>query len=1351
MTSPEFGAFVNPIATWAVNVVLEVTGVIAIALLVGSFLRSPVTRHGLLLSSLLLVLFSPAIAACLQWSEKSLVKIVLVSAPGTPAALPIPAGALTTWQSDEGSVIPEEFNPIAANEGHAAAVSNANPPQRMSELARQTEESTFRLSPSDSSRKERDAGIGTRSHIASAAASSTSLTDVLRSLVQTLGAPLLLIWFFGTCLLMLKLAVGCYRLAILMRAAIPNSHPLIRDAFERAARSFGDRPLPELVLSSRVSGPLSAGWIHPRVILPLTIIDQLTSDQLHDVLVHEIAHVVRRDPLIVLLQNITAALFWPHPLVTLLNRRLGQAREEICDNYVLNVIDAASYSRTLLTMAQLTHAGATLPGTAGLFTSRWKLEWRVADLLNDRRSRGTSLTWRSAMLVGVVASAMIAVTMLATVSIAVEGKSKQDDVGTAKQEGRAKSEEPDDGLLTLRLDLQLRDGSPVPGAIVETTGQYLITPQIKVADKRGRAQIRDLFEHGARISARSADGRFQATLTKNPNDLRRDFANPIALTLTPAIQHRVVVTSEGRPAADVLVIGSGVSFSAQQRTGPDGIAVLNLPADDKVLVVVASDPRRGAAAVRVSDERPLQEFTTLSLLPPAPLQFRFVDQRGDPAADVEFGLHVQFDDANWILARDLQMVRSKTNQQGEADLSWLPRDQLKRVEVQIVGSNWKVDSTDLDQLSQRVVTVHVRRQKPVVGRLSMPDGRNPEGVLICGSGFSTTMNGTYALARVRRNGSFMFHAASDHGYAMGVADADWGSDIWTGVILSDDAAKSPQIKITAYPATPVTTLVTRGAHKVPVAGVMVYVKQSASFEWIDSTGKKHNCLGGVSGSWNTDARGQVRVGVGRGTVDVSLYAGKWHEDQSREVTSTQPQEFLFHREWDGNRQVIASLTKDGEPYLPSSNLLMRAWTNTSPYSSPVYEPVLKNDNLIEVNFDEKAMELVVVDRERQMSGFGRVGLTEKSVELAMFPTATYSGTLFDEKGAPLVDRTLKLTTAGSFQDVATPQVTDHEGRFHFDIAPSLTPLRIDVTNDLGQPQYFLFTHERLFEPGEVRHSDELRPTRTDKNKEPQAPKRAVPLAERLASTCENVRVSHMHALLVLQGDESPTVTELTTRLFDYDKHKFILHYLPITVPATQLPLEKPLFEDRKWPQPGAGEVVLIALDGDQKTLATMIIGTADLPDALLTAKEFVVAHRPAPIDAGAQYEEACRRAEREHRRVFVLLGGTRCGPCFRMSRWIDRHLAVLEKDFVIFKFIPELDENTQGLIDQIGGQKQGVPYYVLTEPDGTILTTSESLLGNIGMPGTVEDLRHFRRMLEKTTRQITAKEIGQLIESLATK
>jgi len=45
--------------------------------------------------------------------------------------------------------------------------------------------------------------------------------------------------------------------------------------------------------------------------------------------------------------------------------------------------------------------------------------------------------------------------------------------------------------------------------------------------------------------------------------------------------------------------------------------------------------------------------------------------------------------------------------------------------------------------------------------------------------------------------------------------------------------------------------------------------------------------------------------------------------------------------------------------------------------------------------------------------------------------------------------------------------------------------------------------------------------------------------------------------------------------------------------------------------------------------------------------------------------------------------------------------------------------------------------------------TSEGPLGNVGMPVSVEEIRHFRQMLERTSHQLSPEEIEELIQSLS--
>jgi hypothetical protein len=122
-------------------------------------------------------------------------------------------------------------------------------------------------------------------------------------------------------------------------------------------------------------------------------------------------------------------------------------------------------------------------------------------------------------------------------------------------------------------------------------------------------------------------------------------------------------------------------------------------------------------------------------------------------------------------------------------LPWAPRRGLRSVDVDLRDFEWKKDKIDLERLGDRLVTVHVRRKLPVEGRLVMPDGAKPEGLLITGYGFGPGNIGDIANARARADGSFTIRVPSDHAYVIGIADLAWASDLWSGVILAKETSK----------------------------------------------------------------------------------------------------------------------------------------------------------------------------------------------------------------------------------------------------------------------------------------------------------------------------------------------------------------------------------------------------------------------------------------------------------------------------------------------------------------------------------------------------------------------------------
>lgn len=139
--------------------------------------------------------------------------------------------------------------------------------------------------------------------------------------------------------------------------------------------------------------PVILGIARPVVVLPRQFIADLTTEGLRDVLTHEFAHLIRRDPWIHLLQKIVGAVYWFHPGVHWLNVEISQSREELCDNFVLRDTEAAGYAEVLLKLAMRRDVPRSTLSLLGLFR-RETLERRVAGFLRPDRDLATSASWK---------------------------------------------------------------------------------------------------------------------------------------------------------------------------------------------------------------------------------------------------------------------------------------------------------------------------------------------------------------------------------------------------------------------------------------------------------------------------------------------------------------------------------------------------------------------------------------------------------------------------------------------------------------------------------------------------------------------------------------------------------------------------------------------------------------------------------------------------------------------------------------------------------------------------------------------------------------------------------------------
>jgi beta-lactamase regulating signal transducer with metallopeptidase domain len=124
----------------------------------------------------------------------------------------------------------------------------------------------------------------------------------------------------------------------------------------RQVRHEGRRPA--LALSESVTTAAVLGCGSPLIAVAPSLVTTLDADELDRVLIHEWAHVQRRDDLVNVLQFVVRIVAGWHPAVWWIDRRLRVEREIACDEMTVAVTGSPkSYAACLLKLAEL--RGAT--------------------------------------------------------------------------------------------------------------------------------------------------------------------------------------------------------------------------------------------------------------------------------------------------------------------------------------------------------------------------------------------------------------------------------------------------------------------------------------------------------------------------------------------------------------------------------------------------------------------------------------------------------------------------------------------------------------------------------------------------------------------------------------------------------------------------------------------------------------------------------------------------------------------------------------------------------------------------------------------------------------------------------
>ena len=167
------------------------------------------------------------------------------------------------------------------------------------------------------------------------------------------ASGLLALWGLAVFFALARIVFAIAKLRLLRRDSIPISTESLDPALLLAISECESRFPGAVRLSSHVRVPTAVGFFRPAVLLPEWTLRELPPEDLSSIILHEFAHLQRRDAWTNLVQKLVRAIFFFHPAVLWIENRLSLEREMACDEAVVKKTgNARAYATCLVALAE---------------------------------------------------------------------------------------------------------------------------------------------------------------------------------------------------------------------------------------------------------------------------------------------------------------------------------------------------------------------------------------------------------------------------------------------------------------------------------------------------------------------------------------------------------------------------------------------------------------------------------------------------------------------------------------------------------------------------------------------------------------------------------------------------------------------------------------------------------------------------------------------------------------------------------------------------------------------------------------------------------------------------------------
>ena len=218
---------------------------------------------------------------------------------------------------------------------------------------------------------------------------------------------------------------------------LPAANASLLASVRAAADVLSVRALPDVRVTGEGVAPFSIGPIRPILVLPRFLCEP--GPRLHAVLLHELAHIARRDHAVLWFERAVRSVFFFWPPVHFISRKLDEARELACDERAIarGGLCPIEYAGLLVDVVTLTRSPLGSEALA-MGRSAWHLERRVERLL----AQPWSAPLRTAQLATMLLLMVAALVGLRIEPLRATNASAPAEIGQPACDGTATSDAP---------------------------------------------------------------------------------------------------------------------------------------------------------------------------------------------------------------------------------------------------------------------------------------------------------------------------------------------------------------------------------------------------------------------------------------------------------------------------------------------------------------------------------------------------------------------------------------------------------------------------------------------------------------------------------------------------------------------------------------------------------------------------------------------------------------------------------------------------------------------------------------------------------------------------------------------